>query len=252
MNNGNMAEFPGDLLRAAYGPTSDCPPPETFLADEWIALPEQRQEELANHAATCPACAAERDLAAAFDEDGFDTSHGAEDLDIVRSRIQSPAQIDVPPDNVVPLSRRRFWTPVVGVAAAVFLGVALVPILKTGIVGAPAIQSPGAGTTVRSARIEILYPVGEVEEAPTELGWVGAENATRYEITVRRVDGRPIWQTVSHEAAIEIPNEIRALLQPAVAYTWDVSAWNRNGARLAWSDEVRFKLALQPRNSGIR
>ena len=53
-------------LRAAYGPGAGCPPPEIWHR---AALGEPAADErarLADHAAGCPACAAERDLAAAF------------------------------------------------------------------------------------------------------------------------------------------------------------------------------------------
>lgn len=57
-----------DWLRAAYAdPAAGCPPPEAWLAEELAALSPAERERLLAHAAACPACAGERELAAAFD-----------------------------------------------------------------------------------------------------------------------------------------------------------------------------------------
>jgi hypothetical protein len=58
-------EDPGAALRAAY-PGPDCPPPERWLLAADGSLDPAEAAVLDAHAASCPACAAERDLAAVF------------------------------------------------------------------------------------------------------------------------------------------------------------------------------------------
>ena len=48
-------------LRRAYGEGSPCPDPEIFLEED--RLDEAERQRLATHVNTCPACAAERELA---------------------------------------------------------------------------------------------------------------------------------------------------------------------------------------------
>jgi hypothetical protein len=63
----SLSEFElGRRLRAAYGAAAGCPPPESWHRAALGELPPAERDRLAAHAAACPACAAERDLALAF------------------------------------------------------------------------------------------------------------------------------------------------------------------------------------------
>jgi len=65
MNPGS-SDLPLDrALRAAYGPAAGCPPPEAYLELESGALDPAERSRLEEHAASCPGCAAERELARA-------------------------------------------------------------------------------------------------------------------------------------------------------------------------------------------
>ena len=76
-------------LRGAFG--NDCPAPEVFLEDEWTRLSPAERARIEAHAARCPACAAERDLAALWDLPAEAGDLAAEDLAFVVGRIEEEA-----------------------------------------------------------------------------------------------------------------------------------------------------------------
>ena len=83
-----------EWLRAAYAdPAAGCPPPEAWLEEELAArLPEERRR-LEAHAARCPACAAERDLAQGFDAGPEAAGVHPEDVAFVVSRLEARSPV---------------------------------------------------------------------------------------------------------------------------------------------------------------
>src|SRR5262245_30311482 len=72
------------LLAAAY-PGQDCPPPESYLRDAELSDAERGRIEA--HARSCPACAAERELARSFGE----PVHAQADTDAIVQKLQTSA-----------------------------------------------------------------------------------------------------------------------------------------------------------------
>ncbi len=246
----NTAEFPTELLRAAYSASAACPSPEKYLAESLATMSREQQRELVAHAETCPACWSEKRLADAYDEAGeIDETHAA-DVAYVALKMRRPITIDDrhgigAPPAVAP-SRRPRWTALVGLAAAVVLGIAVAPLMNLTFNPAPEVRSPDTGPAVRSARIEGIVPLGEVASAPQRLDWLEVAGAARYRVTLRRVDGTSLWETQTTQTSVDLPADVRAALVPAVAYTWEVSALDANEARVAWSERMRFRLAPPP------
>lgn len=259
MVNGHAPRTLAEWLREAWGdPAAGCPPPEAWLAEEQAALGAPDRERLAAHLAGCPACQAERELAAAFDSG--EAGHGSGDVDWVVARLRgeppaaaAPGPPAAGPGNeplapVVSLAERRrtrgaTWARLAA-AAAVAMGIGLA--IDTLYVPAPA--PPPATGVVRSGAIEALAPVGEVGELPHELRWQAVPGAVAYRVRLETPAGDALWQGELRGSGdltgrMEVPAETRASMRRAVTYRWVVEALDAQGRVLAASEPTTFRAA---------
>jgi hypothetical protein len=258
-----------EWLAAAYaGDAAGCPPPEAFLEAEPGSAAARRLDE---HAAGCPACAAERDLALLFAApEGAAAS--AADVDFVVARLAAASPVRpaaVPAGQVVP-----FRTPAGRPAAAAAdgttaerpvpsrrprsasqlwkLAAALVLVLGGGLLfelshsGAPSLPAPQVGGPVRGGEVETLAPAGEVAAIPAELRWEPRAGAQSYRVRLSAVDDTVLWEATVPASPARLPAAVAAGLHPAVAYTWTVEALDASGAPLATSEPVRFRARPRP------
>jgi hypothetical protein len=238
-----------EWLRDAHrDPEAGCPPPEAFLEAEAGALfPEERQR-LDEHAARCPACAAERDLARLFDAAPEEAGVRPEDLDFVVSRLGEASPVRPVRPKVVPFpgprrevasrSRSRSW---VRFAAAAVLVMAAGLGYQAFQVPEPALPEPEIGGVVRGGEVEAVSPLGEVAEMPGELRWVPLDGAASYRVQLTAVDGAVLWEGTALAPSLRLPAEVAGRLHRAVVYTWTVEALGPAGERLASSGPVTFK-----------
>ncbi|HSK81553.1 MAG TPA: zf-HC2 domain-containing protein [Thermoanaerobaculia bacterium] len=238
-------------LRAAYASEeAGCPPPEAFLEAEAGGLSPEERRALDEHAARCPACAAERDLARLFDAapDGADVR--PEDLDFVVARLEETSPVRPAQPKVVPFpGPRREAAPLVPARSRswVRFAAAAVLVLAAGLgyrafqVPEPALPPPEAGEVVRGGEVEAVSPVGEVAEIPGELRWVPREGAASYRVRLTAVDGAVLWEGTALAPPLRVPAEVAGGLHRAVVYTWTVEALGPAGERLASSGPVSFK-----------
>lgn len=267
----------GEWLRAAYEPGAGCPPPERFLEAEMGDLPEAERRRLEEHARTCPACAAERDLARLFSAAPEETGAGADDLRHVVARLEAVSPLsplssvssgvgseeaDSAGARVVPFPSRpaqpavsspaparpaapwRAWR----VAAAAVLAIGGAMTLWTVRPGAPPPlpPPPGESEVLRGTEVETLSPSGEIAAIPGELQWRERTGALSYRVTLRTVDDQVLWEAMVPASPASVPVEVRGQLHPAVAYIWTVEALDATGARLAVSAPTRFRAAPAP------
>lgn len=255
-----------EWLRDAYdskeaSEEAGCPPPEAFLAVETAGLSPEDRRVLDEHAARCPACAAERDLARLFDDAPDEAGVRPEDLDFVVSRLEegSPVQTSGVPStpNVVAFpGPRRTEAPAPPPARrspAIFrYAAAAILVIGAGL-GYRAIQSPDPilpppeiGGVVRGGAVEAVSPVGDVAEVPRELRWEQQEGAASYRVRITTVDDTVLWEMKAPASPVVLPKEVSNRLQKAVLYTWTVEALDPSGARLATSEPVRFRVRPSP------
>lgn len=231
----------GEWLKRAYE-DGECPPPEAYLADELAALDKAARERLDAHAATCAACAAERDLAAGFDASA--TAEERRDVErIVRRLERRPPHGRRPGWGWGSLS----WTDLVR-TPAFQLAAAAVLVIGVGLGVREAATPPTLGTApdpsaVRSSTLELLSPVGELAGLPDALRWQEVEGAELYRVSVLAVDDSELWSAETTRPSIEIDERLGAAVRPAVWYRWRVEALDRAGSRIAWSPEARFRVA---------
>jgi hypothetical protein len=250
----------GDALRSAWSPADGHPSPETFLSWEMEELPPEERRRLEEHLARCPACAAERDLARLFEEEG-----AGEDVDFVVSRLEGmhfggkaggttgrkTEEARVLPIAPAPAARREVRaaeaprrsrrSPLWGLAAAAMLAMTcgiLFQMRQT----PPALPDPGSAGVFRGADLAPVSPVGELEEAPSELLWEEAPGARRYRWRVISVDGAVLGEGTVSNSPAPLPEVLVRSLKPAVVYTWTVEALDNQGGRLALSEPVRFRV----------
>jgi Putative zinc-finger len=244
-----------DWLRDAYaGPGAGCPPPEAYLAEEMAALAPEERRRLEAHADGCPACAAERELARAFD--AGEAAVPAADVDWVTARLRgepaapaTPVAAPMgmpPPGRVVPFRGRtaaRAWT---RLAAAAVLVVAAGLTLRTLYERPPALPEPPRSGVVRGGEVEPSAPLGEVAEPPAELRWQPVAGAAGYRVRLVTVDETLVWQDVTNEPNADLPAEVRSGLQRAVSYEWTVEALAADGSTLGRSAPAHFRLRPLP------
>ncbi|MDH3255467.1 MAG: hypothetical protein OEM62_10775 [Acidobacteriota bacterium] len=231
------------LLRA-YGEQGDCPPPEVFLAAEWEVLGPQERKAVKDHLEHCPACAAERDLAVAFDTASEEMSPALEaNLERLLGRLDGQEHGDQAAQRVLrfPAVIRLLSPRAYGLAAAAMV------LLVAGIVvrsmggGAPPLPRAPVEDATRSSTVDIVAPVGQIESFPEQLLWLQVEGALEYRVTMTEVDETPLWSATVSTPPVELPEPVRARLQESVVYFWFVEALDSAGSRIAWSEPVSFE-----------
>lgn len=269
-------------LQAAYqDPAAGCPPPEAYLAEEMAALAPAERRRLDEHAERCPACAAERDLARLFDAAPGQAGARPEDVEDVTARLAAASPLapaEAPGAQVIPFPGRpeaqasaapgevrvrreprrapaRSWSlPRLAAAAILVLAAGLgFQLMRS---APPELPDPGQGEAVRGATIEVLAPLGELDEVPAELRWAPWNGTAAYRVRIVEVDGTVLWEqqlpagsparpgTTSGSAPL--PGDVQARLQRAVTYRWTVEALGPTAggapARLAVSEPAEFRI----------
>jgi len=282
------SESPSELrwqrwLRAAYGPESGCPPPESWHRAAAGELPPGERDRLAAHAAGCPACAAERDLAAAFAA-GPEPGTAALDADVaaIVARLEArpphraaaggggpagtpatgtpAAPSEIPRarpalEDAPPAARRagrllRFPRLAGAPAAALAAAAALALALGLGAYVLRAPQPPPlpdrpAGGAVRGAVVTGLDPSGELDAAPAALTWEPAAGAARYRVTLLAPDDAVLWQGEIAAPPAPLPEAVMPL-SSAVAYRWQIEALDAEGRAVARSERATFRVRPEP------
>jgi len=231
-----------ELLRDAYGPHSECPPPEAYLEASMEELGAEETRRIMAHAENCPACAAERDLAQEYDraEEMVATSG---DVAFITSRLERTDETE----PVVPIAAaserpagigRRYGLS--GLAAAAMLVVAVTGAVVIQRSTPPPLPPLEPGGQTRGSRLEIAFPVGPQKTAPRSARWEEIEGAASYQLTLTRVDDSVLFETTVTPASMELPEHVVNALDPAVVYFLTVEARNVEGSRVGISERVRF------------
>lgn len=248
-----------DWLRAAYDdPAAGCPPPEAWLEEELAARTPEERRRLEAHAAHCPACAAERDLARDFDAGAEAAGVRPEDVAFIVSRLETASPVRT--GKVVPFRAPRQAAPSQATPSRMGdwrrLAAAAVVILAAGLgfqlfrPSAPPLPALPTGGVVRGGEVEAVSPVGEVAGLPAELRWTPRPGASSYRVRLSTVDDTVLWETTVPSPPARLPAEVARTLQRAVVYVWSVEALGPAGERLGASEPARFRARPAPEGSG--
>jgi len=236
-----------EALRRAYESSDSCPPPEVFLAEEMAALDAETRARVDSHAERCPACAAERDLARTFESSESMTPSESRDVERVVRGLKLGAPTRKNDSGLARLLRFPALgglqrSPAFRVAMAAVLVLVVGFAVQTMRTGAPELPGTVVDTVVRGGQLEVISPVGEIAVEADAFVWQASEAATSYVVTLKAVDDTVLWETTSEQRSVGLPESVRSQLHRAVTYAWKVEAFDAEGARVAGSGWVDFRV----------
>jgi hypothetical protein len=223
-------------LAAAFGPTADC-----VAIDELMLLlegrrGEQEQRRAAAHLAICAYCTAELELFSEFESPSVREDEKAHVNAIVtRLRKKSPAP------------RERWWQSMWKPGFLVPASIALTAALVAMVFVLPPRQALGPVVTsgqdvMRSQRVELIAPAGDVAQPPREIEWRPVASASHYQVRLFEVDNTALWETTVSQPRAPLPADVRGKILPLKTLLWQVTALDANGAVLADSGKQSFRL----------
>jgi hypothetical protein len=106
-------------------------------------------------------------------------------------------------------------------------------------------SAPGESDVVRSGRLVVTGPAGDMRQAPHELQWQPLRGATRYQVRLLEVDKTPLWHASVTASSAVLPPEIVARITPMKTLLWEVTALDDAGRPVASSGIQTFRL-LRP------
>lgn len=238
----------GPMLESAHSRDSGCPAPETFLMAELATLTTDERAAVVAHAARCPACAAEQELAAVFDAEPNAIAGSQREIGPIVARLESSMGehlLSGGGPSVAATDRFPLLTWAPRLAAAVVLlvvGGALFQALRP---GPPPLPRETRDEVARGSTVEIVYPVGDLESFPHELRWVALRGAASYDVSLFTVGGEILWRQTVTKVTVRLPDSLIQNLAPMVSYFWSVDALDTTGAHIGVSEEVFFRIGAQ-------
>jgi len=235
-----------DILKSTLAATPECLTPEQLeaLLDGKHSNP---------HLAACPRCQAELAMLKSFEsgaplaDEGaavaWISSHLDRQLESIknpsgtRGAVQNRAVGDSWLARTLCIRGWRWALPATVVAPAVVAGVILLrppkePDLQANASGHPAVY--------RSQEIQVVGPVGDVQQVPRRLQWQSFPGAQLYKVGVMEVDNSSLWSTETSETSVEIPATLSAKILPGKPILWQVTAVDAQGRVLGTSQIQRF------------
>jgi hypothetical protein len=210
--------------KEALAPTPEC--------IDLARLGEQLNAAERAHVDTCPRCQAELAL---FGEIAREASTPEED------RAAQWIADELRRKNNVVAFRPKPWRVLYAIAAAlvIVLGAGYWMQLREPSIDA-AIDSP-----YRSARLEVIAPIGDLAQPPNELRWTAVPNASRYQVQIREVDATVVWTVDTTQPHVALPPNVIAQFAPGKSLLWDVRAF-RGEEMLASSDTQTVRVSVTP------
>lgn len=238
-----------DMLKATLAVTPECLKPEQLEA-----LLDGRQSN--PHLTSCPRCQAELALLKAFEsgsplpDEGAAVAWISSHLDRQLDAIKNPGRARTSRAGVQSFEPQRPWlarilgagswrwaVPAAGLAVAAIMVALLVERGKE-----PELQAHVGNSQIvyRSQQVQIVGPVGDVQQIPQNLQWQALDQAKAYKVEVMEVDKTVLWSTDTNATSVEIPASLRARMLPGKPILWQVTALDATGRVLGTSQVERF------------
>ena len=236
------------ILKSSLATTPECLAPEQLeaLLDGKTSNP---------HLAQCPRCQAELAMLKAFEsgtplpDEGAAVAWISSHLDRQLESIKSPSRgrVRAAVQNFEPqaswlakmfdLQGWRWAVPATVLAAAAIMAAVLLRTPKQ-----PELQANAGHTNVvyRSQEVQVVSPVGDVQQVPRELRWQAFDQSNSYKVEVMEVDKTVLWSTETRETFVAIPASLGAKMLPGKPILWQVTALDATGRVLGTSQVERF------------
>ena len=189
--------------REALAPTPDCV--------DLGRLGEELTAEERAHLDTCARCQSELALFREFQNDE-PSAEGEWVAGELRRRF----------DNVKPF-RAKTWRVLYAAAAALVLLIGAgwwLQLREPSIDGGALDPGP-----YRSARLDLIEPVGDLASPPNELRWSAVPNTSRYRVRILEVDATVVWSGETTETHVALPPAVVAQFSPGKSLRWEVQAF---------------------------
>ena len=199
--------------------------------------------ELSLHVESCAHCQAELELLRAFYADPRDPDEAQAVREVMR-RMQAPRAVR-------PTVPRAWWRDVLQVrwfSPAAMAAAALLIVTAVGLErrhsDAPQVYAPNRAedNVLRSGRLALIAPSGDLQSAPVQVRWQAAAGAARYEVRLFEVDHSQVWSDSTSALQTDIPQAVRVRMVPAKPWLLQITALDSAGRKLAESELVRFRI----------
>jgi hypothetical protein len=95
---------------------------------------------------------------------------------------------------------------------------------------------------LRGTPITIISPVTDIKAVPSRFEWKRLGDEVEYKVSLY-LNQEVIWNTATKENYVSLPEEIQNLMKEAQKYSWEVKAFSPQGALIAVSSKVEFKIS---------
>jgi hypothetical protein len=241
-----------DILKSTFAATSDCLAPEQLEA-----FLDGKQSH--PHLAQCPRCQAELAMMKSFEsgtplpDEGaavaWISSHLDRQLETIKNGRPRTSRSFV--QNFEPQGSWlakifgqggwRWAMPATALIAAAIVTVVMLRPPKEPDLQANAGRQP---VIYRSQEVQVISPVGDVQQVPRVLQWQTFPGTGIYKVAVMEVDNSVLWTGETAETTVEIPASVRAKMLPGKPILWQVTAVDAQGRVLGTSQIQKF---LSPR-----
>lgn len=93
---------------------------------------------------------------------------------------------------------------------------------------------------LRGETLALISPVIDVKTAPALFEWRALDGAAEYKVSL--YGQSPIWSAMTKDTKIDIPEEVKAKLEPGQKYSWQVKAFSAQGLLISVSSRVHFQI----------
>jgi hypothetical protein len=223
----------------AFQRTSEC-----LEIDELVGVldgaDEQHKRRVESHIAGCAHCRTELALFRGF-ESAVVRPEEQRDVDaIVASlRKRSPA---APEPWWKSIWWKSIWKPRLLMPAGLATAAAMIAIM-IGIQHRPG-QLPISGDeqVMRSSKVTVVSPVGDLPESARSLAWRAVSGAARYRVSILEVDRTELWSTMVQQTNASVPAAVVQKMAPLKTLFWNVQALDSSGSVIAESGLTRFRV----------
>lgn len=240
------------LLKSALSASPDC------LSIEQLEVFTGSDAQLPPHLANCARCQAELEMLKAFEssaplpQEGAAVAWISSQLERNRDQIRATGSVARKVEHwwiawLFQPGKMRFAIPALAVTAALIVGVVFLRSPKEPELRADAGNNPAV---YRSQEVQLVSPIGDIEQLPTEFKWNPYPGASSYKLNVMEIDHVSIWNGKNSDTNLTIPASLRAKMLPGKPFLWQVSALDPSGRVLASSQVQKFVAPRGPSSSG--